>query len=71
MTSLVAGTFMEFEVLAFNIELNTLCTKANRIRSSRRWREVIEMNQKNCRDLKSQGRWTPSNDKTPQEAALA
>ena len=29
------------------------------------------MNQKSYIDLKSQGSWTPSNDKTPQEAGLA
>ena len=71
MTSLVAGTFLECEVLDFNIEATNLYTKANRRRSSRIWREVIEMNQKNYRDLKSQGRWNPYNDKTPQETALA
>ena len=70
LTSLVAETFLDSEVLAFNIEATNLYTKANRHESNLDWRKIIDENVRNYRALQSAGKWTPEDIKRPIDMAL-
>ena len=71
LVSLIAGLFLECEVLAFNIQASNVYTKANRRKGNIGWREVIEEMKLNYRDLVSQGKWSPAKDKVQTENDLA
>ena len=71
LVSLVAGTFLGCEVLAFDIQASNVYTKANHRKSALGWRKVIEEMKQNYRDLVSGDKWSPVKDKGQTENDLA